>query len=77
MTRQQTTLQVLKDLVDPLDAGVASIELTVARQEAARRLVALRGAELYVSELRDQFNAARKIVTRLKKRESRIRTGRN
>lgn len=54
-----------------------SLDLVAAREDAARKLSDLQEAETYASELRDQFNDARKIVLRLNKRESRIRTGRN
>ena len=57
--------------------STALIDLIEARAEAARRLSLLREAELYVIELLEDFNAARKIVSRLKKRESRLWTGRN
>lgn len=56
---------------------MTSLALIEARAEAARRLSLLREAEQYVIELQDEFDAARKVVTRLKKRDSRLRTGRN
>jgi hypothetical protein len=63
---------------DHLSHPVAALsDLAIARQEAATLLSELKEAEQYVAELRDEFVAAHKVVNRLKKRESRLRTGRN